>query len=486
MVYKTKEEKLNDQEIIGILDDFLLNDFQRYSDNERYYQGNNTYITSEKRSSDDPNVPDWKIPVSYAKKMITTVTGYMYKPGTVTYTIKDKNFKEEINKIFTINNEKLKTSQIGEKTSLYGVAYELHYTHVDSPLVPRWALLNATEVIPIFDYSIEPVLKMFIRFYNVIDSYDQKNKDRYKTTVEVYYKDEIVTYLRFNEIDQKTKKETSKLEKQKTEVNVYGVPPLVIYKNNATYTSDFEHVKKLIDAYDTLCSDSLNEFDRFAAAYLLLVGERLDPEDVKNIKKRRIFENLESSDAVKFLTKDINENFIKFMKDWLREELHEQTCIPDFLAMSGGDRLSGSAIEKLVYSFEFLCSSKEMFFKEGLYQRFKLIDKIVNISNEDPELITQDIKILMQRNKHYDDRLNAEIFSLLDNRGITRKTLIENYARFVDDPEEELKNFELEQKKAKEQMLLDFEQVSRNNDINPMQSNRQNIDNHEEPDEEEG
>lgn len=479
MMYKILKSLLSEQEIINIIDDFFANDRVRYLNNEEYYFGKNTYVLFKKRASDDENVPDWRVPITYGRKLIDTIAGYMYKTGNIKYSFNNQNFKKETDRIFTINNEQLKTSEAGKKCSLYGTVYELHYIDPKSPDVPRWTVVSPLEIIPIYNYDIDPKLVCFIRFYNVKDSYDPKGEDPSHMNVEVYYSDHIEYYIRQVDINKKTNEAISRLIKSADDaINLYKEPPLVIYKNNYELFGDVEPVKNLIDSYDCLISDSMNEFDRFSFAYLLLVGERLDPEDAKNIKKRRVFENLESSDSVKFLTKDINQEFIKYMAEWIREEIHNQSHIPDFTAQQGGDRLSGVALDRLAYDLTLLASQKEELFKQGLYDRFKLIDQIINITDLDHELITNDIKIIMDRNRPTDMLQNAQVYGTLDGRGLSRKTLIENLVPFVTDADKELKLFDDQQNKAKEQMMFDFEQsANANNDINPMQNNRNNNEN---------
>ena len=84
---------------------------------------------------------------------------------------------------------------------------------------------------------------------------------------------------------------------------------------------DFEAVQPLIDAYDVLMSDSMNEFDRFAWAYLVLKGFQLSKNDVEDIKFKRVFQNLDEKSAIEFLTKEIPTEFVKHMGDKREEAL---------------------------------------------------------------------------------------------------------------------------------------------------------------------
>jgi SPP1 family phage portal protein len=194
----------------------------------------------------------------------------------------------------------------------------------------------------------------------------------------------------------------------------------------------------------------MNEEDRFAWAYLLL-SDGLAEKDAQKIKDRRMFTNLSEKGFVKFLTKDIPTNFFQFMEEWIRKEIHRQTHIPDFLDMSAGP-LTGAALDRLLYDFEFLCATKETFFKDGLYDRILMLDSLKNIT--DSEFVSEDIEIVMQRNRPADNLSNAQIATAYKMSGlpITDKTLVENFAPFVKNVDEEIAFYE-EQQQAQMEMF---------------------------------
>jgi SPP1 family phage portal protein len=291
-------------------------------------------------------------------------------------------------------------------------------------------MVKPESVIPIYNYDIEPQLGAVIRFY----------KQDNKIIIIVYYSDLKYTYEK-NE-NNKQKKSGLKLIKE-PEINLYKQPPFVIYENNEEMIGEINPIKKLISAYDILASDSMNEFDRFAWAYLLMT-DQISIEDAKQIKTKRIFENLDSTDAIKFLTKDIPHEYIKFMREWIKSEIHEQSHVPDFanIRTGGNNELSGVALDRLLYDFEFIAATKEVYFKKGLYDRFKMIDKIINVS--DSSFISNDIEIEMKRNKPGDKKTDAEIYNLYYQKGITEETLMQYFATFVEDPEKEIEKFKKE------------------------------------------
>jgi len=191
----------------------------------------------------------------------------------------------------------------------------------------------------------------------------------------------------------------------------FGDVPVSPYYFDDTMTGIIRPVIKLIDALDKLYSDSMNEFDRFAYAYLLLQEYNLvDPIKKKEpgvyaqalamLKRYRVFENLKKDSKISFLTKDIPTEFIKLTGDLLRDQIHIQSHVPDFTneKMSGA---SGIAIQRLVFDFENMVSSCEAEFDVGLNDRIKMITfalKALGRVEKDSELDTNTVIIIHKRN----------------------------------------------------------------------------------------
>ena len=427
-------DTLSEEQIIDYIDKF---DNSNYVDNNRYYKGDNPVVMDRVPPDNRSQSPDNKVPVSYARKIINTVAGYMFKPGLIHYSIDDKKYNDLITEVNELNVEPIKTSQIGKQVSIQGVGYELHYvtgiktgdSKLPTKAVPRFTKISAEEIIPIYNYDLEPVLIIAIRVF------DMGAKDK----VEVYYPDRIEHYYRAKNKGRK-EKTLERLEEQR---HFYGRVPIVVFRNNEEEIGDFEPVKYLIDAYDVLLSDSMNEFDRFAWAYLVLKNLRMDEDDVEDIKAQRILE-VAADGAVEFLTKDIPHEFIKYMSDLIKDEIHKQSHVPDFLDKRTGDSISGVAISKLLYDFEFIAATKEAYFKEGLRDRLRMIDTILKMRDGQTGDVNE-IDIVMERNIPHNDKENAEIMGLYQGMSIPQRMLIDNFAAFVDNAEDAIKEYKEEQ-----------------------------------------
>jgi len=388
-----------------------------------YYLGQNTMIMHREVPS-TVGGPDNRVPVSYGRRIINLVTGYMYRPGLIQYTADspgDEAYLAKLQEVFDANKEPIKTEQMGKGTSIQGVGYEFHYLTGDPKSVtvkalPRFTKLNAPEVLAIYDYAVEPELWAFIRFIMQGDT----------QMVWVYYKDGWDKY---------EAREGKNYVKTESGLHYYGRVPLVVYQNNEETIGDFEPVLQLIDAYDVLMSDSMNEFDRFAWAYLVLKGMSLSDTDAKRLKQMRTFENLSPDASVAFLTKDMPTDFIKFMTDLTRAEIHRQSGIPNIEDYDGAGA-SGKTMSKFIYLMELFTDPKESYFKDGLHKRIEMIDAVKRWS-------PGKVGIIMNRNNPDNSEEQAKIFNAYAT-GITLKTRIENFADFVDNADEEIEALEAE------------------------------------------
>jgi len=396
---KTDKTVLTPDDILTYMDEYEKAQVKEFDKLWSYYKGENTTILSRKAS--DPNSPDNKVPIPYGRKIITTFTGYAYRPRYITYKAVEQKaepvekkaigeettpvekvttpaeiYMKELQETFNLNNEHIKTSRAGRNTGIFGVAYELLY--IDKALdaemsikaEPRFFSVDPREMILLYDYSSEPKIVMAIRFYQI-------TKDHYK--VEVYYLDHIEIY------DRKRESNNNKWELTATgtEINFFGEVPVIAYYFGDEMLGVIKPVLPLIDAYDVLISDSMNEYDKFAAAYLIMKKFGItDPTKKKepgvfsqvlaNLKRYRVFENLPEDADIKYLTKDIPTEFISWMSGFVRDQIHVQSHVPDFTGekMSGA---SGIAIQRLLFDFENVVSSAEADFDVGLTERIRLI-----------------------------------------------------------------------------------------------------------------
>jgi len=468
---KTMKEKLDSQDVLNYVKEYMNIEVPRLDDLWKYYKGKNVKILN--RKTPDPNNPDNKIIVSYARKLVTTYTGYAYRPGYVTYkpnkAKKEKENKEleiseltnedlflnKISDIYDVNDEHIKTNRHGRNTAIYGMSYELFYVDSETKLennnltiknTPRFFVVDPKEMILLYDFSPEPKLKIAIRFYQL------ESDKEYK--VEVYYKDSIDTFIMIrNDISNEWEINIDEIGR----INVFKEIPVVPFYLGDEMQSIFFNILTLIDAYDVLFSDSMNEFDRFAFAYLIMkkfgLTNPLDKKDpikssqaLKDLKRRRVFEHVPTEGDIKFLTKDIPTQFIEHIGNELREQIHIQSHVPDFTGekMAGA---SGIAIQRLIFDFENLVSSTEADFDVGLYKRINLLANYLKLNGDNKEYHSKMITISHKRNMPLNTQEFAQTALTMQQAGFSRRAIIGVMPEdIIPDVKEEL-NWEKEERK---------------------------------------
>jgi len=449
MLLRTDKITLTDKEIIKFINSYESTEVPELNNLWEYYVAKDTKILTKKKP--DPNNPDNRTPVPYGRKIVTTFTGYAYRPNYITYQSNQTDVIETVKATFKLNQEHVKTSRAGRNTAIFGKAYEIVYIDgvPDETLPvkaePRFFSVDPREMILFYDYSPEPKKQIAIRYYDV-DPVGNTRK------VEVYYKDTIVTYDM--ERSQQAEPDGTQLGWMLTSkdirVNFFGDVPVVAYYFGDEMLGIIKPVQPLIDDYDLLVSDSINEFDRFAHAYLRLVKMSLtDPVNNKTpgadnrklqlLKRRRIFEDLPDKDAVSFLTKDIPTGFMEFMTNLIRQEIHVQSHVPDFSDKTFASDISGVAVQRLLFDFENVVSSAEADFDIGLQERLELMAMIYQKGGRQLEGKPEDITITHTRNLPSDWKESAETGKILKESGFSRETVIRvQPAEVVPDREAEL------------------------------------------------
>jgi len=458
-MYKLKTEKdiLTPDDILKYIKTYHETTVPLFDKLWNYYIGKNPTIiknTDEIRRKDSSATNNCT-PVSYGRKIITTFTGYAYRPRYITYKSENEALLAELMTVFDENSEHIKTAMNGRNTGIFGLSYELMYMGISKttgkPEV-KFTVIDPREMILLYDFSIEPEKQIAIRFYTVSDELEK---------VAVYYADHTDYYDL-----KKTKYGTGdSLIFTESEQTFFGEVPIVPYYLNQEVQSLIESTLPLIDDYDALVSGAMNEFDRFANAYLRLVSMSLNPDQLKKLKYSRIFEQLKDKEAVSFLTKDIPTAYIQFMTDLIKQQIHTQSHVPD---LASGVDLSGVAIKRTMFDFENVVSSAEAEFDTGLLERIRMILVVLKLMSR-ADGTFDEITISHKRNEPVNLMEFADISLKMSQTGLSMESIIEIW------PDDIFPSVEQEmerQEKAKGEMMPDVEAVAQR----PIQDEEQVMD----------
>ena len=371
----------------------------------------------------DPSKPNNKIANPYASYITDTLVGY-FIGEPITYNAEDKGLLEELSLILEYNDEADENAELAKNASVYGTAYELLYVTEDGI---RFRPLDPKQCIPIYDDTIDNNLIAFIRYYddyNVIE-------DKTITIVEVITDKEITKF--------KTSTSLGAFEMVEAYPHYFGMVPIAIYKNNEEEIGDFESVISLIDAYDKLESDSLNDFEYFVDAYLALYGFTAEPEDVRQMKENRVL-LMDEGTSAEWLVKNTSDNHIENIKNRIDADIHKFAKCPNMADQEFASNASGVAIKYKLLGTENKIAIKERKFKRGLQQRLELLANINGVISSGFDW--RAIDIVFTRNIPSNDADIANMINTLSDI-VSKETLLAQIP-FVDDVQAELDRLDKE------------------------------------------
>lgn len=411
---------------------------------ENYYNAKNDILSRTMRDASKPNN---KIANSYASYITDTLVGYFVgKP--ISYNGNDPDILNELQMIFEYNDEADENAELAKNASIYGIAYELLYMNDN---VVRFKSLDPKECIPIFDDTLDNNLLAFIRYY---DNYDVV-QDKTITIIEVITDKETVRY--------QTTSTLGSLTFIESYPHYFGMVPVAIYKNNEEESGDFEQVISLIDAYDKLESDSLNDFEYFVDAYLALYGFTAEPEDIAQMKENRVL-LMDEGTSAEWLIKDTSDNNIENIKNRIDADIHKFAKCPNLADKEFASNASGVAIKFKLLGTENKVAIKERKFKRGLQQRLELLANIKGVLANSFDW--RSIDIIFTRNIPANDTDIANMVNTLS--GIVSEETLLAQIPFVEDVVSEIERLDKEKEKNKE--LNPFFQSDLNYETNAMEN----------------
>ena len=427
MIRLSPDVELSTENIKKIIDGHKINNLPRLKKLKNYYSNSNDIL---RRQMADPTKPNNRVANPYASYITNTLTGY-FMGEPITYSSLDDEAAKELNMIFEYNDEADENVELARNASIFGAAYELLYIDEDGAI--RFKNLDSTGCIPIYSDQIDEEIIYFIRYY-----YD-------KNIIE----DKIYMY-----IDVMDSMKTTRYKANESGANMefieeiphfFSMVPVAIYKNNEDESGDFEKVISLIDAYDKLESDSLNDFEYFCDCYLALTGLTADAEDIKQMKENRVLLLDQDSDA-RWLVKDTPDTNIENIKNRLDKDIHKFSNCPNMSDENFASNSSGVAIKYKMVGTENIIAVKERKFKKGLQRRIELISMINGLKGG--EFDWRSIDITFNRNLPANDTEIANMVRTL-NGIVSSETLLAQIP-FVEDVASEEERLEEEKEKAKE------------------------------------
>ncbi len=389
---------------------------------KKYYSADHTINT---RVFKDDTKPNNKIANPYGNYITDMFVGY-FVGEPIGYKSNDEKALEELQMMLAYNDEQDHNAELAKNASICGRAYELLYYDSDKSL--RFKVVESDSVIMIYDQSIEQELLYGIRYY----TYYSLEKDDNEMMVEVYSQDKVSIY--------KGHYINEGLMLVDEYPHFFGQVPIIEYRNNDDMIGDYELVISLIDAYDKLQSDSLNDFEYFCDAYLVLSGiDGLSEEEVREMKENRIILTSAGANA-EWLIKNGNDTQIENLKTRIDADIHKFSKCPALTDEQFSSNASGVAMRYKLTGMENVTAIKERKFKRGLQRRIELISNILSVKGSGFDW--RAIEIVFTRNLPTNEDELADTINKL--RGMVSNETLISLLPFIDDVQNELEKLKSE------------------------------------------
>ena len=326
----------------------------------KYYRGEHDIL---RRQQEDASKPNNRLCHGYPQMIANAYTGYLFA-DPVTYTAtNDDALMDAVNACYKYNDEQSENARIGLDLSICGMAVELMY--VDEQGFERFVRVDPCGCIAVTDHTIEDNLTELIRYYDTYDVVTRTNVG----TVEVYDAEMVSVYTVTGGIEAGI----GTLELVEERPHGFRDVPAVVYKNNPEGMGDFETVLTLIDAYDLMQSEALNDQEYFTDAYLVLYGiGEMTTEDVNDMKQRRVLLMPDDGKA-SWLIKSQPDALPENIKNRLNKDIQRFSGCPDMSDENFAANASGVAIRYKLLQFENNAGIKERELKRGLQRRLELL-----------------------------------------------------------------------------------------------------------------
>ncbi len=406
--------------------------------NRRYYDGKHDII---RRRKTDPHAPNNKTICNHAKDIADTATGY-FMSSALTFRCSDESMDIDA---LTDAFDRANIDEVDHDNALdisrIGCAFEYVYAKEGTNELTSKNLSPLSTFI-VYDDSIEEN-ELFAVYYDKVKD-DSNNK--YSYVAYVLTESDVIRYVLFGD-------ERDKIEPKKP--HFMDEIPIIMYQNNKDCIGDYEQQISLIDAYNTLMSDRVNDKEQFLNSLLVLYGARLaddtvDEEGISEVSKAlkvlkdNGFLELPEGARAEYIARTLDEGSVEVLRKAIKEDIYTFSHVPNMSDEKFAGNTSGVAMGYKLLALEGITSTKERYYTKGLKKRIRLYCNYLNLLNisANPSAIIPTFKRNLPKNI-------LELSQIISNlKGfVSRNTLIQQLP-FVEDPEGELKIVDEENQKS--------------------------------------
>ena len=411
----------------------------RFKKLKKYYLGEHD-ILSKQRSKNKPN---YKPVCNHAKDIADTSTGY-FMGNTISYSNSEDTDIDEL--LIAFDNAEVDESDHDNALdmAIYGVAYEYVYARENENILDIKSL-EVENTFIVYDDSIEQQPLFGVYYF--------KRKEN-KADTETYQA--VIMTKQFVYSIVLEGKEKGVISDKPIPHNM-GDIPIIEYKNNKYLIGDFEQQIGLIDSYNSLTANRINDKEQFIDSILVLYGARLGDDEEESIKameslaEHKLLE-LHPEARAEYLSKTLNENEVETLRNAVKQDIYTFSHIPNLTDENFAGNSSGVAMEFKLLGLEMITKIKQRYYVKGLKKRIKLFANYLGLT----QIAIDANSIIPHFSRSLPKNLLeiSQIVSNLDGK-VSQETLLSQIP-FVEDPMSEIEkvNEEKQENMAQNQLML--------------------------------
>lgn len=369
----------------------------------------NRRAIAERRRED--GLPNHRLAHAFPRYIATMASGYLLGKPVMYADDTQQAALSELEKAYTRTDTASVDAELAMQAAVYGRGIEILFADEDAH--PRCATLPPENAFVVYENTVQRKPLFGVHFSQVrrLDGTEEgylihvcTDRFRYTCSVPSLLMQDYGTFL--------------------AEPHYFGGVPMIEYWNDQDETGDFEQVLGLIDAYDVLESDRVNDKEQFVDALLVITGARLETDEQgrspgKQLRQDKLLYLPDSEASASYLARSMAESDVEILKNALRDDIHKFSMVPDLTDEKFAGNTSGVAMKFKLLGLEQLVRIKERWFREALRERMRRFSCFLAMQGM-PELDADRVSMIFTR-------------SLPANELEISQTIM-NYAGFV--PEE--------------------------------------------------
>lgn len=427
---------LGSSDVLKLIQKHINKQVPDYQLNMAYYLGQHEILNNTRPEAGAPNA---KPVCNHAKDIADTASGY-FLGNPITYKLigdyADDEAKKEAFDAFLAHIDEATTDDDDQENALMlsicGKTYEYIYAAEDEAMLKEKPV-DPQNAFIVYDQSIEHAPLFGVYYYQKKSALDNQNAQDENYIYFIVMTETELKYYR-SPIGS-----VAEIPPYEVQAHSLGRIPLVEYKNNRFAIGDFTQQIGLIDAYNAMTADRINDKEQFIDAILAVYGAVLgdsaseSKEAMEELKENKLLE-LPIDAKAEYLVRQLDENGMETLRQALKEDIYTFSHVPNLTDENFVGNSSGVAMEYKLLGLEMLTKIKERWYRRGLRDRIKIFCHFLELKGFD--LQPGDIEVVFSRSLPKNLLELSQIIANLDGN-VSDRTLL-SLLPFVEDPDAEI------------------------------------------------